>query len=225
VAILPLFYQEVLGYTALTAGIVVAPRGLGSMLGLPVVGYISHRMDNRWLLSAGFAVFGICSILFSWVNLGISPTTLLIPIVVTGFALSFVFVPVASMAVSTMADEQIGNATGIFNLLRNIGGAIGISMAQTELVRRQSFHQARIAAAVPPTGIWFQGHMAEMNAYLGRVLGRAQGEPAALAAMYMQLQRQAALWAFVDVFRWTALIAFGAGGLVWLFERVKHEDG
>ncbi|MGB6134412.1 MAG: DHA2 family efflux MFS transporter permease subunit [Acidobacteriaceae bacterium] len=224
VAILPLFYQEVLGYTALTAGIVVAPRGLGSMLGLPVVGIISHRIDNRWLLSAGFAVFGVCSILFSWVNLGISPTTLLIPIVVTGFALSFVFVPIASMAVATLRNEQIGNATGIFNLLRNIGGSIGISMAETELVRRQSFHQSRLAAAVPQTGIWFEGHMAGMNAFFGRALGRAAGEPAALAAMYMQLQRQAMLWAFVDVFRWTALVAFGAGGLVWLFQRVQHEE-
>ena len=85
ITILPLFYQEVLGYTALTAGIIVAPRGIGSMIGLPIIGFISHKMDNRWLLSIGFAVFGVCSILFSFVNLEISPTTLLIPIVVTGF--------------------------------------------------------------------------------------------------------------------------------------------
>jgi DHA2 family multidrug resistance protein len=223
VAILPLFYQEVLGYTALTAGIVVAPRGLGSMLGLPVVGMISHRVDNRWLLCAGFGVFGVCSILFSWVNLGISPTTLLIPIVVTGFALSFVFVPIATMATTTLTNEQMGNATGIFNLLRNIGGSIGISMAETALIRRTSFHQSRIAATVPQTGMWFEQHGAQMSAYFGRALGHAAGAPAALAAMYMQLERQAMLWAFVDVFRWTALIAFGAAGMVWLFERVRHE--
>ncbi len=224
VAILPLFYQEVLGYTALTAGIVVAPRGLGSMLGLPLVGLISHRVDNRWLLSAGFGVFGVCSILFSWVNLGISPTTLLIPIVVTGFALSFVFVPIASMATATLRNEQMGNATGIFNLLRNIGGSIGISMAETALIRRASFHQSRIGAAIPQTGMWFEQHTSRMSTYFGRQLGHAAGEPAALAAMYMQLQRQALLWSFVDVFRWTALIAFAAGGMVWLFQRISHEE-
>ncbi|HEX4005154.1 MAG TPA: DHA2 family efflux MFS transporter permease subunit [Acidobacteriaceae bacterium] len=221
VAILPLFYQEVLGYTALTAGIVVAPRGLGSMLGLPVVGMISHRVDNRWLLCAGFAVFGVCSILFSWVNLGISPTTLLIPIMVTGFALSFVFVPIATMATTTLTNEQMGNATGIFNLLRNIGGSIGISMAETALIRRESFHQSMIAASAPRTGLWFELHMAQSSAYFGRALGHAAGQPAALAAMYMQLERQAMLWSFVDVFRWTALIAFAAGGMVWLFRRVR----
>jgi DHA2 family multidrug resistance protein len=224
VAILPLFYQEVLGYTALTAGIVVAPRGLGSMLGLPVMGFISHRVDNRWLLCAGFAVFGLCSIVFADVNLGISPTTLLIPIVVTGFALSFVFVPIASMAVATVRNEQIGNATGIFNLVRNIGGSIGISMAETALVRRQTFHQSRIAAAVPQSGAWFQQHASGLGAYLSHQLGHATGPPAALAILYDQLQRQAMLWAFVDVFRWTALIAFAAGGMVWLFQRITHED-
>ncbi|MGA7886068.1 MAG: DHA2 family efflux MFS transporter permease subunit [Acidobacteriaceae bacterium] len=224
VAILPLFYQEVLGYTALTAGIVVAPRGLGSMLGLPVMGFLSHRVDNRWLLSAGFAVFGVCSILFSDVNLGISPTTLLVPIVVTGFALSFVFVPIASMAVARLRNEQMGNATGIFNLVRNIGGSIGISMAETALIRRQAFHQSRLAAAVPQSGAWFQQHASGAAAYLGRQLGHAAGQPAALASMYRELQHQAMLWAFVDVFRWTALIAFGAGGMCWLFQRITHED-
>ena len=96
-------------------------------------------MDNRWLLSIGFAVFGVCSILFSFVNLEISPTTLLIPIVVTGFAMSFLFVPIASVGTATLSIREMGNATGIFNLMRNIGGSIGISMAQTPLFGAPTF--------------------------------------------------------------------------------------
>jgi MFS transporter, DHA2 family, multidrug resistance protein len=226
VAMMPLFYQEVLGYTALTAGFVVAPRGLGSMLGLPLVGYISHRVDNRWLLTWGFAVFGICTIVFSNLNLELGPLTMLLPIVVTGFGLSFLFVPIGYMATATIDNEQMGNATAIFNLVRNIGGSIGISMAETALVRRQTFHQSRIAAAVPPTSIWFQQHASGAAAWLGRQLGHAAGQPAALATLYRELQHQAMLWAFVDVFRWTALITFAAGGLAWLFQRITHEpDG
>ena len=222
ITVLPLFYQEVLGYTALTAGIIVAPRGIGSMIGLPIIGFISHKMDNRWLLSIGFVVFGVCSILFSFVNLEISPTTLLIPIVVTGFAMSFLFVPIASVGTATLSNREMGNATGIFNLMRNIGGSIGISMAQTALVRRADFHQVRIAATVPQSGYWFQQHMTMMSQYFARFFGAAAGDPAALAAMYMQLQRQALLWAFVDVFRWTALFAFLAAALTWLFQKVNH---
>jgi MFS transporter, DHA2 family, multidrug resistance protein len=222
ITVLPLFYQEVLCYTALTAGIIVAPRGIGSMMGLPIVGLISQKMDNRWLLSIGFAVFGVCSILFSFINLEISPTTLLIPIVVTGFAMSFLFVPIASVGTATLTNREMGNATGIFNLMRNIGGSIGISVAQTALVRRADFHRMRIAATVPRSGFWFQQHLAMMSLYLGRALGRAAGEPAAMAAMYLQLQRQALLWAFIDVFRWTALFAFLASALTWLFQKVNH---
>jgi DHA2 family multidrug resistance protein len=224
VAMMPLFYQEVLGYTALTAGLVVAPRGLGSMLGLPLMGIISHRVDNRWLITIGFTAFGALSIWFSQINTGIGPTTMLVPIVLIGFFLSFVFVPIGNMATITLTNEQMGNATGIFNLLRNIGGSIGISLASTMLIRRAAFHQAGIAASAPRTGVWFQHYSAQMAGHFAQHLGRAQGEPAALAAMYMQLERQALLWGFVDVFRWTALVAFVAGMVVWLFRRISHGD-
>ena len=73
VAMMPLFYQEVLGYTALTAGLVVAPRGIGSMIGLPIVGIITHKVDNRWLLTWGFLGFGLCSVWFANLNTGIGP--------------------------------------------------------------------------------------------------------------------------------------------------------
>ena len=222
VSMMPLFYQEVLGYTALTAGLVVAPRGLGSMIGLPLVGYISHRVDNRWLLLCGFTAFGIFTLFFARLNLEIGPTTMLIPIVLTGFGLSFLFVPIGYMATATVRNEQMGNATGIFNLLRNIGGSIGISMAATALARRASYHQARIGAAVPVTGMWLQQHASAMGNYFGRQLGPANGRPAALATMYMQLQRQSMLWAFIDVFRWIALVTFAAGAAAWLFRRVSH---
>jgi MFS transporter, DHA2 family, multidrug resistance protein len=226
VAMLPLFYQEVLGYTALTAGIAVAPRGIGSMLGLPLMGAISHKVDNRWLLFSGFTIFGVCSIIFANVNLGISPITLLLPVLVTGFALSFVFVPIGTMATATLRDVEIGNASGVFNLLRNIGGSVGIALAETMLVRRATYHQSRIAAAVPQAGIWFEQRTGQMSGYFSRQLGHAAGRPAALASMYAPLQRQSALWAFVDVFRWTALVAFAAGALAWLFRRISaHADG
>ena len=226
VAMMPLFYQEVLGYTALTAGMVVAPRGIGSMVGLPLVGAITHRVDNRWLLVWGFLLFGLCSIWFANINTGIGPTTMIIPIVLTGFALSFLFVPIGNTATATITNQQMGNATGIFNLLRNIGGSIGISVAATMLARRMSFHQTRIAGSVPMSGIWFEQHAQQMSMYFARQLGHAQGQPAALALMYMQLQRQAMLWGFVDIFRWTAVVAFAAGGAVWLFRRTSHEaDG
>jgi len=99
-------------------------------------------------------------------------------------------------------------------------------MAATALARRASFHQMRMAASVPRTSLWLQQHASLMSGYLGHQLGKAAGKPAAIAALYGQLQQQALLWAFVDVFRWTALVAVLAACLVWFFRRIRHgEDG
>ena len=224
ITMLPLFYQEVMGYTALTAGIVVFPRGVGSMVGLPVIGVISNKVDNRVLLCAGFTVFGICTIYFSFVNLDISPATLLVPIILTGFALSFVFVPISSMAISTLSNEKMGNATCVFNLLRNIGGSIGIATAQTFLIRRTNFHEAQLAADLPQSGHRLQQQLHASGTYLGQHLGPAAGQRAALGLTYRALERQAMLLSFVDVFRYTALVVFASGLMVWLFHKVTHHD-
>jgi DHA2 family multidrug resistance protein len=221
ITVLPLFYQEVLGYTAFSAGLVVGPRGIGSILGMPVIGYIGNKLDNRMLLSAGFLGFGICSIIFGRVNLEIGPTTLLIPIVITGFALSFVFVPITTQAYGTLSNQQIGNASGIFNLVRNVGGSVGIATAQTLLVRRSDLHQSQIAGSIPMAGYWFEQRVTRMGEFLGRSLGPGAGTPGARGQLYQQLGQQALLWSFVDVFRWTALLAFVAAAGVWLFRKVK----
>jgi DHA2 family multidrug resistance protein len=226
ITVLPLFYQEVMGYTALAAGMVVGPRGIGSMLGLPVIGVISNKIDNRLAVSAGFVVFGICTLYFSFVNLSISPLTLLFPILITGFALSFVFVPISSMAISTLSNEKMGNATCVFNLLRNIGGSIGISSAQTFLIRRTNFRETQLVADLPQSSARLQRQVHSAGAYLGQHMGPAAAQHAALGLTYRQLEQQALLLSFVDVFRWTALAAFASAMMVWLFHKVTHHpDG
>ncbi len=223
IAILPLYYQEILGYTAFTAGLVVGPRGIGSFIGSPVIGILGSRIDNRKLLSAGFIGFGICSLIFGTVNLDIGPYTLLVPILFTGFALSFVFVPLATMSTSTIPREEMGNATGLFNMLRNIGGSIGIAMATTAIIRRAALHQTEIGANLSPSNPIFQQKSRMIAAYLGHQIGPAAARPGSLGLMYGLLQRQSALLAYIDVFRWTALLAFFCAGAVWLFGKPpKH---
>src|SRR5664279_3160070 len=151
IAILPLYYQEIMGYTAFTAGLVVGPRGIGSFIGSFVIGFLGSRMDNRKLLCAGFVGFAVCSFIFGTVNLSFGPYTLLIPIMLTGFALSFVFVPMSTLMVSTLTNRNMGAATGLSNMLRNIGGSVGIAMATTALIRRSALHQSYLAANLAPS--------------------------------------------------------------------------
>jgi MFS transporter, DHA2 family, multidrug resistance protein len=147
--VLPLFFQELLGYTAFTAGIAVAPRGIGAVCGMPVIGYLSSKVDPRYLLTFGFLTFGLTTLYFGNVTLQISPTTLLLPILITGFGLSFIFVPISTAAYGTLDTKQIGNASGLFNLMRNVGGSIGISIASTLLTRRADVHQNEIPTRSP----------------------------------------------------------------------------
>jgi DHA2 family multidrug resistance protein len=221
IAVLPLFYQELLGYTAFTAGIVVGPRGIGSILAMPVIGWLSGKIDARYLLTFGFMLFGVMALRFGEISLSTGPNTLLIPIVVSGFAISFVFVPITTQAYSMLRNEQIGNASGIFNLLRNIGGSAGIAISQTLLIRRSEIHQNGIVNFVPQSGYWFEQRVTQMSRYLAQQTNPANAHAAALGQIYLELGQQSLLRAFVDVFRWLALICFGSILLVWLFRKVQ----
>ena len=222
VTVLPLFYQELLGYTAFTAGLVVAPRGIGAICGMPVIGFLSNRADPRWLLTFGFFTFGLTTLYFGNLTLDVSPTTLLVPILITGFALSFVFVPISTAAYGTLDNQQIGNASGLFNLMRNVGGSIGISIAQTLLTRREDVHQNEIINYVPSSGANFQSSLQQTTHALSSThFGPANAGSPAAATLYQELQRQASLWAFVDVFRWLSLLCFFCVAVVWFLRRVK----
>jgi DHA2 family multidrug resistance protein len=225
VTVLPLFYQELLGYTAFTAGLVVAPRGIGAICGMPVIGYLSNKIDPRYLLTFGFILFGMMTFYFGEITLDISPDTLLVPILVTGFGLSFVFVPITTAAYGTLPNEQIGNASGLFNLMRNVGGSIGISVASTLLTRRAAVHQNLIINSVPRTGQQFQNSLQNTTGYLTNAYGHANAAAPASAILYRELLRQASSWAFVDVFRWLSLLSFGCVFAVWMLKKVKPGKG
>ncbi len=224
IAILPLYYQEILGYTAFTAGLVVGPRGIGSFIGSPVIGILGSRIDNRKLLCAGFLGFAVCAFIFGTVDLSIGPYTLLLPITLTGFALSFVFVPLATLATATLSNQEMGNATGLFNMLRNIGGSIGIAMATTAITRRADSHQTDLAAGLASTSPILQQKSAFIAAYLGHRIGPPGARPGSFALIYGLMQQQAAMLAYIDVFRWTAVLAIICAAAVWLFKKPQRHD-
>ena len=225
IAILPLYYQEILGYTAFTAGLVVGPRGIGSFIGSPIIGILGSRIDNRKLLTAGFLGFAVCAFIFGTVNLDIGPFTLLIPITLTGFALSFVFVPLSTMMMATIPNKEMGNATGLANMLRNIGGSIGISMATTALIRRAALHQTYLGANLTPSTAVLQQKSTAIAGYLAHHVGPAQARPGSFGLLYELMEQQSALMAYVDVFRWTAVLALICAAAAWLFKKPNKPGG
>src|SRR5579883_2652498 len=138
-------------------------------------------MDNRWLIASGFFIFAICSVWFGEINLAIGPWSLVWAIILSGFGSGMVFVPLSTTAMGTLPNEQIGNASGLYNLLRNIGGSIGISMVDTLIARHQQLHRAELARHLTPNYSGFSRALEQLHAMLatrsGDILGlrRAYG--------------------------------------------------
>jgi len=216
-ALLPLFLQTLLGYPALDSGLAVSPRGLGSMLSMLIAGSLANRIDSRHMLAFGFVVLGVSTFMLGHVNLEISMLTVAIPNFFNGFAGGFIFVPLTMMAMSRLRKQEIGNAAGIYNLVRNIGGSIGIATETTLLVRRAQVHQNFLAAGFSASGAsrgFVQGLQASLYT-AGTSTYDAQQK--ALGAIYILLRQQASLLAYVDNFRILGFLSFVCIPFVFLF--------
>jgi DHA2 family multidrug resistance protein len=166
-------------------------------------------------------VFGITSIEMAHITMDISPTSMLWPIIISGAASGMVFVPLSTVAMGTLPNEKLGNAAGIFNLFRNIGGGVGISLVNTLVSRHSQTHLADMAQ-----------HLGSQNQAYTSILNSDRLAMAAHAASNVATQRsyalventamqQATLLAYVDDFRYLALACFGCGVLVMFLAKVK----
>jgi MFS transporter, DHA2 family, multidrug resistance protein len=225
VTLLPLFYQTLLGYTASAAGIAVSPRGIGAIMIMPVIGVLTGRLDNRWLIVTGFVVFGLTSIWMGRLTLDISPTSLLWPIVISGAGTGMVFVPLATLSMGTLKNEQIGNASGLFNLMRNVGGGIGISMVNTLVARHQQIHRSQLVQNLTPGNPAFQQTFDATRGVMSQYVGPVVADQRAYGLIQGTLEQQSAAFSYVDVFRYLALACFICATIVLLMKKVRAKKG
>jgi DHA2 family multidrug resistance protein len=206
---LPLFTQELLGYTALWAGLVISPGGIASIAAMGIVGALIGKIDTRLLVLVG-AVLNIYAL---WLLRAMDPSVdfwyLTFSRFVQGFGLGFLFVPIATAAFSQLQPQQIGQATGLFNLLRNEGGSVGIAISTTILARHTQLHHARLGDHLSSFNPVLQQRLAEAAHGLASVSG---GDPTTVKSMSLaliggQAQRQAMMLSYLDVF-WTLALAF-----------------
>jgi DHA2 family multidrug resistance protein len=222
ITLLPLLYQELLGYNALDAGMAVSPRGFGAIVAMPIIGLISSRIDNRYLLAVGFAIFGFCGLRFARVDLDISQWSFLWPVIISGFGASMVFVPLATTSMAGLPNEQIGNAAGLFNLLRNIGGSIGISIVNTIVARHEQLHRVELSAHINASSNAFRHVLNGATALTSRVGGT---QLQAYQIIDRMLSQQARLRAYVDDFQYMAAVCFLCIPIVFLLSKAIAKKG
>jgi DHA2 family multidrug resistance protein len=219
IALLPLFLQTLLGYPALQSGMAVSPRGFGSIASMILVGRLIGKIDGRYLVTFGFLVLGYATLMFSDINLTISSSSIVWPGIISGFAMGFIFVPLTTMAMGTLPNEQMGNASGVFNLMRNTGGSIGIATMTTMLARGGQIHQATLVQNVNPYNPVLQQRLQGLAQ-----AGVAQNQKG-LAAIYGMVAKQAMVLSYIDNFRLLAFLSFLCIPAVFLFKRVKAKRG
>jgi len=199
--LLPIFLQTLLNYPALQSGLALSPRGIGSLIMMPIVGQLTNRFDPRKLIALGLVVGGWTMFSLSHLNLNAGYWDIFWPQVIQGGAMAFLFIPLMATSMSGIPREKMGNATSIYNLMRNIGGSFGIATMTTFLARRSQVHQDQMTAHITPydhnaammmrgmTG-WFMAHGSNS----------VEATRKALGAMYGMVQQQAALLSFVEAF-------------------------
>lgn len=224
-ALLPLFLQTLLGYPALQSGLAVSPRGIGAIVSMVLVGRLIGKIDGRYLIVFGFGILAASTYLLGNIDLEITVRNIAWPQVFSGFALGFVFVPLTVIATGTLSNEQIGNATGIYNLMRNVGGSFGIAMVTTLLARGAQAHQAAMVSHLTPYDPVYRERLSEMIANLSAHGNVVTATQQAYGAMYQTLVRQATLLAYIDNFRLLAFLCLLCMPAGFLFKKVRARGG
>ena len=224
-AILPLFLQNLLNYTALAAGLAMTPRGIGAFLATIVVGRIAGHISNRVLIIVSCLLFGYACFELGNINLQVAPGNLLWPIIISGVGAASIFVPLTTSAMGTLSREQMGNAAGIFNLMRNIGGSIGIAMITTLVTRHAQASQAVLVWHMSKFNFNFQQQFAHIQSALANNTGNWAATKKSLAVLYGILQQQSALLSYVYGFRFCVLVCLVCAALALLFKKVAKPTG
>ena len=219
--ILPQFLQSMMGYTAFLSGATMMPRGFGSMLAMLMTATLSNRIDNRFLVMAGLGLIGGSTLVFGTLNLQISNMNIAIPNFFMGMGMGLAMVPIMNLSVDTLKNEQMTNATGIQNLLKNIGSAVGTSLVATMLTRFAQVHQYMMVGKTSELNPAF---IERVQSTAGALAGYAEQTVAQYMAQYSiygQLVKQSNLWAFIDSFRVFGALTLAVIPLLLLMKKSK----
>ncbi|HZR63640.1 MAG TPA: DHA2 family efflux MFS transporter permease subunit [Terriglobales bacterium] len=224
--LLPLLMQELLGYTATHAGVTNLPRGLASFLFMPVVGILVGRVDSRKLLSIGLLATAGAMFMVSFFSLDVGFWNFWWPLMLQGAGLGLIFVPLTTVTNDPVPRERMGNATSIFNLMRNIGASVGISSVETLQFRHMQAHinylGQHINNASPQTQRALDGFQ---QLFMAKGSDAVTASRQAHGAIWGMVQQQAAMLSYNDVFRFLGWMFILMLPLLLLMEKPKGGKG
>jgi DHA2 family multidrug resistance protein len=218
IVLLPIFLQMMMGYTSFYAGLVLGPGGIATMFAMPIVGKFVGKVNPKRFLIFGLSVCALSTYMMSRFNLTTDFWTFVWPRVMLGFGMGMTFIPLTTLTLSHIPKERMTEATSMYNLLRNLGGSVGIAMTTTILSRRAQFHQTRLVEHLSP----FDPGYAIAHEKMAGFLGQKGLPPAGVdGLMYRELIRQSTTLAFTDAFFIICLLILSVIPLVFIMKWAK----
>jgi MFS transporter, DHA2 family, multidrug resistance protein len=207
----PLFFQELLGYSPWKSGLAVMPRGFGTLAGMLLIGQLSRRgFDTRWLVGVGFMFLAYALWTMSLWSLDISMSEVYWPMICSGIGTGLIFPAMSAATLACVSKERIGYAASLYNMVRNTGSAIGISLVTNLLNSQEQVHQAYLGEHVTSFSTWRIdkiGPRMPGSPVLDLTHGLITNRPRGLGMIYEALQHQASLLAYNDMYRTLAMVA------------------
>src|SRR5437588_12650431 len=212
----PRYLAEVRGYSALMIGETLFVSGITMFLTAPIVGRLMTKVDLRYIIAAGLVIFGIGSWQMTWITRDYDFYELLVPQILRGIGMMFAMIPTNNIALGTLAPERVKNASGLFNLTRNLGGAVGLALINQVLNDRTDLHIARLQERVT----WGNATATEtLNLFTQRLQGMGDAALMAMKQLSQIVHRQAVVMGYGDAFFMLTLVYCGLSLLVLLLNK------
>jgi DHA2 family multidrug resistance protein len=205
--LIPLFCQQISGYTPMLAGLVLSIQSLGTLLSIMLAGRLFNKIDPRLMVTLGCLAAGIGSWYMANFYAEIDFWNIAGPGILRGIGSGFIFIPLTTLSLGAVSVQDMGTASGLFNMVRTIGGSVGIAILVAMLTSGAQVHQNYLAAHVDPFQLDMLLHASPATAGIIGNFARHGAGPM-LGMVYVQIQRQASVMAFVDDFRIIAYIFF-----------------
>ncbi len=199
--LLPQFVQQLLNYDATKAGLILMPGGFVIMMLMPVAGFLTRKVQPKYLICFGFIVLSFALFHLSGLETGASFKSIALARMFQTAGIGFLFVPINTLAYSDLPPGKSNSASALINLMRNLGGSVGISMATTLLVRRSQLHQDRLVTHLTATALPFQTQLHNLTQrFSTHGAGPVDAANRATATVMAQVQAQSNMLAYLDIF-------------------------
>ncbi len=222
-AILPLFTQSLLGYTSFLSGLAVAPMGIGSLIGITITAILSDKMDMRKMAACGLILSIFACFLFANLNLSISLMNIVIPNIVIGTSFPLIINPLTTLIFANVKNEDMTNASGLQNLMKNIGGAIGTSLVGVMVSRYSQIHQHYLVDKLTPLNPVFEQKVNALTMAFAQQGNIVVAKAKANYMLYGLMQKQAVLCAYMDSYKVYAVIMLCLIPLLFLIKKVTYK--